>query len=259
MIDIQTVNDRICCFKVPYKDIFVAIYILKTDKGAVLFDTAACDCDVDEWIAPALQQLGITPTHIFISHNHTDHAGGVARAAALWPDAVILSRSEKLRQDYSGKVHCPEDGEIVLDSLQVVTIPGHTVDSAALLDRQSNTLVSGDCLQSYGIFGSGYWYGAITLTAEHYAAVRKLRSLPIENIATAHDYHPVGMISYGKDAVAARLDSSIGALERIRSILEVNSRLGDEQIAEICNDGQLPKVAPRVVAAMRKAVAEGGL
>ena len=94
MIDIQTVNDRICCFKVPYKDIFVAIYILKTDKGAVLFDTAACDRDVDEWIAPALQQLGITPIHIFISHNHTDHSGGVARAATLWPDAVILSRSE---------------------------------------------------------------------------------------------------------------------------------------------------------------------
>ena len=259
MIDIQTVNDRICCFKVPYKDIFVAIYILKTEKGTVLFDTAACDGDVDEWIAPALKQLEVTPTHIFISHNHTDHAGGIARAAALWPEALILSRSEKLKQIYSGRIHCPEDGERLLDTLQVVTIPGHTADSAALLDMHTNTLISGDCLQSYGIYGSGYWYGAIALTAEHYAAVRKLRAMPIENIATAHDYHPVGMISYGRDAVAARLDSSIGALERIRGVLQANPELDDDGIAGLCNDGRLPKVAPRIVAAMRSAVAEGSI
>lgn len=258
MIEIQTITNNISCFKVPYKDIFVAIYVLRTDTGTVLFDTAACDADVDNWIAPALQQLGVVPTHIFISHNHTDHAGGIARAAELWPEAVILSRSQKLGEEYA-KVHCPEDGELVLDVLQVVTVPGHTADSSALLDLRTNTLVSGDCLQSYGIYGSGAWYGAITLTAAHYAAVRKLRTLPIENIATAHDYHPVGMISYGADAVAARLDSCIGALDRVRGMLETNPSLDDEQVTQLCNDGRLPRVAARVVAAMRKAASEGSL
>lgn len=258
MIRLQTITDHICCFRVPYKDIFVGIYILRTDKGTVLFDTAACDADVDNWIAPALQQLGVEPTHIFISHNHTDHAGGIARAAALWPNAVILSRSQKLQEEYA-QVHCPEDGELVLDVLQVVTVPGHTSDSSGLLDLRTKTLVSGDCLQSYGIYGSGTWYGAITLTAAHYAAVRKLRTMSIENIATAHDYHPVGMVSYGANASATRLDTCIGALERIRGLLEANPHLDDEQVTRLCNDGRLPAVAVRVVTAMRKAVTEGSL
>ena len=258
MIQLRTITDNICCFRVPYKDIFVAIYILRTDKGTVLFDTAACDADVDNWIAPALEQLGVAPDYIFISHNHGDHAGGISRATALWPEAVVLSRSTKLMETYP-QVRCPEDSEQLLDVLQVVTIPGHSADSAALLDLRTNTLVSGDCLQSYGIYGSGTWYGAITLTADHYAAVRKLRTIRIENIATAHDYHPVGMVSYGADACTMRLDSCIGALDRIRAIMEANPTLDDAQVTQLCNDGHFPTVAVRVITAMRKAVAEGNL
>lgn len=256
MIDIQSVNDHISYFKVPYKDIFVAIYILRTAKGVVLFDTAACDGDVDDQIVPALEQLGVVPTHIFISHDHADHSGGLARVAKLFPQATILSRKPELQEKFVN-VCSPEDGQIILDTLQVVTIPGHTTDACALLDLRTNTLVTGDCLQSYGIYGSGNWYGAITLTADHYSAVRKLRTLPIETIASAHDYHPVGLISYGADAVAARLDSCIGALDRVRGIMEANPQLDDTQVAQLCNDGRLPKVAPRVIAALRKAAAEG--
>ena len=29
------------------------------------------------------------------------------------------------------------------------------------LDLRTNTLITGDCLQSYGIYGSGAWYGAV--------------------------------------------------------------------------------------------------
>lgn len=255
MIDIQKLNDHICYFKVPYKDIFVSIYVLRTEKGVVLFDAAACDEDVDQWILPAMEQLGVKPDYIFISHNHTDHAGGLARAAALWPEAVILSGSAVLQEKFS-QVHCPADGEMVLDVLQVVHIPGHTADSAALLDLRTNTLVSGDCLQSYGIYGSGAWYGAIILTAEHYGAIRKLRTMPIETIAAAHIYHPVGMISRGADAVAAKLDSCIGALERVRSMIEANPNADDAQVTALCNDGRLPMVATRVITAMRKAMQE---
>lgn len=255
-MQLTQITDHIRCFPVPYKDIFVKIYILQTEDATVLFDTAACAGDVDGYIVPALEQLGVTPTHIFISHNHSDHAGGLTQAAALFPNARILSRSKKLRETYPD-IHCPEDGEILLGCLQVVTIPGHTPDSAALLDLRTNTLVTGDCLQSLGIYGSGYWYGAIGLPAEHAAAIEKLRTLPIENIATAHDYHPDGIYSFGKEAAAKRLDHSIGALRRLQEIIAANPELDDEQIAALCNDGTLPKVAPRIIGAVRCAVAEG--
>ena len=256
MVEIEKLNQDIAYFKVPYKDIFVAIYVIRTEKGTVLFDTAACDADVEDYILPALQQLKLTPDYIFISHNHKDHAGGLSKAAALWPDAVILSRSEDLQGLYP-QITCPGDGGEILDVLRVVAVPGHTQDSAALLDLRTNTLITGDCLQSYGIYGSGTWYGAVVLPAEHFAAVRRLRALPLETVATAHDYHPVGMISRGMDAVHARLDSCVGALERLRSLMEANPALDDAQVAELANDGRLPKVAPRVVAALRDAVAAG--
>lgn len=256
MIEIQAITDHISCFKVPYKDIFVGIYIVRTDNGIVLFDTAACGEDVDSYILPALQQQGVTPTHIFISHNHNDHSGGLARAAALFPNATILSRSATLKQTYPG-IHCPQDGEMLMDTLQVVTIPGHTEDSAALFDLRTNTLVSGDCLQVYGIYGSGFWYGNITFPAEYFAAIEKLRSLPIDTIATAHDYHPCGMVSNGKAQVAQCLDGCVSALCRVRDIMDANPGLEDAQIAELCNDGTLPKIAPKVITALRAAAAAG--
>ena len=258
MLEIKKFNEHISYFNVPYKDIYVGIYVIKTDDGAVLFDAAATDFDVDNYIAPALEQLGVKPKYVFISHDHTDHSGGLPRVAQLFPDAVIVSRAGALQEAYSNVLSL-EDGQMLTDDLQVITIPGHTADSAAIFDLRTNTLVTGDCLQSYGIYGSGYWYGAIRLTAQHYAAVRKLRALPIENIATAHDYHPVGQFSLGMDAVAARIDSCIGALERVRAIMEANPQLTDQEIAALCNDGRLPKVASRIVAALREAVAQGAI
>lgn len=253
MVDVQKLNEDISYFQVPYKDIFVAIYVIRTEKGTVLFDTAACDEDVHGYILPALQELQLTPSHIFISHNHKDHAGGLASAAALWPDAAILTRSEDLCKSYPNAA-APADGERILDVLRVIAIPGHTKDSAALLDLRTNTLITGDCLQSYGIYGSGTWYGAVVFPAEHFAAVRKLRALPLTVIATAHDYHPVGIISRGTDEINARLDSCVGALERLRSLIEANPTLADDRVAELANDGQLPQVAPRVITALRKMI-----
>ena len=250
------VTDSIHSFPVPYKDIFVQIYILQTPAGTVLFDTAACPEDVDQFILPALEQLGITPTHIFISHDHGDHAGGLFRVQSLFPKATVLSRSNRLR-DLCPDLQCPEDGEILLDVLRVVTVPGHSADSAALLDLRTGTLVTGDCLQSFGIYGSGAWYGAIRYPEAHLEAIQKLRQLPIENIATAHDYHPSGLVSFGRDQVHRRLDSCIDALRRLADAIRANPTLEDARITALCNDGTLPTVGTHIIAAVRKAAEKG--
>lgn len=248
MVSVERITAHISCFCVPYKDIFVGIYVVQTEQGTLLFDTAATDWDVDNYIQPALEQLGVWPTHIFVSHNHKDHGGGLAYVRQLHPDAAVIARSGQIEN-----AHCPEDGELLLGVLQVVTIPGHTADSAALLDTRTGTLICGDCLQSYGIFGSGFWYGAIALPEAHLAAIEKVRRLPLQMIATAHDYYPCGMFSRGEAAISQRLDHCVGALKRIADIAKENPELDDEQLAQLCNDGTLPKVSARIAGILRKA------
>ena len=250
MISIHSVTDHISYFNVPYKDIFVGIYVIRTEAGTVLFDTAGCNDDIDNYILPALKQLNTMPSHIFISHNHTDHAGGLARAMECFPKAALFSRSPALKEKYPS-LHCPSNDDLICDVLQVITIPGHTADAMALLDLRTNTLISGDCLQAYGIFGSGNWYSNITLPMEHLEAIRKLRNLPLNILATTHDYHPLGMVIYGQEAIACYLDSCIAALRRLHDQIYAHPQLNNDQLADLFNNGSFPKVSPTVLKALR--------
>lgn len=251
---IEQFNENIFYFEVPYEDVFVNIYVIKYDDKAILFDAAATDFDVNTYILPALSALNVDEnvlSHVFISHNHGDHSGGLSLIAKHFPNAKIISRCEKLSAKFANVLRL-EDNQPIADCLKLITIPGHTADSAALFDTRSNTLICGDCLQSYGIYGSGLWYGAIGLPKEHFEAINKLRLLNIENILTAHDYHPVGVISKGKNNVLLRLDTCIGALDRICAFIKQNPQLNDEQIANLANSQDFPKVSPHVVCALRE-------
>ena len=245
---------RVTC---PYQDIYTTVYIIKTEKGTLLFDAASYPSDVDEYIAPALTECGVdTVDYIFISHNHRDHAGALSVLRERYPEATIVSRCPKLKAAYGDTPFlAPENGDRLLDVLQVVTIPGHTADAAAILDTRTGTLISGDCLQLYGIFGSGKWAANIGFAAEHLAAVEKIRALGAERITAAHDFHPYGDFAEGKEAVEKYLDACGEALARVKTLIEENPALSDEEIAEAFSDGgALPKMGPRVPAAVRKAM-----
>lgn len=260
-MEIMKMNENIHRITLPYKDIFTTVYTVKTDKGVLLFDAASYDTDLDEYIQPMLDALKITAEdlkYIFISHNHGDHSGGLRPIAERYPKAVILSRSPKLAENYADyTVEAHEDGDVVLDVLQIVTIPGHTKDSAAILDTRTNTLISGDCLQLYGIFGSDDWASNINLPAQHLEAIAKLRTMPIENVYTAHDYHPYGFKHEGKAAVAKVLVACEEPLTLVKILIENNPDLDDEQIRLKFNaTGKIPTLRTKVVAEVRKMLEE---
>ena len=243
-----------------YKDIFTSVFLLECPKGAILFDSASYDTDVDLHILPFLHQLGITPEklkYVFISHNHRDHSGGLPRLLELFPDTRVVSRSQTLQEAWAHRGFlCPEDGEMLLDTYRVVAIPGHTADSAALLDTRTGTLITGDCLQLHGIVGSGDWACNISFPVEHLAAIEKVRTMQVSAILTAHDYVPMGCQSEGKAAVEAMLDACVTPLLTIRDLIRDNPAQDDTQIRELFNRPHLT-VNPRVIAAIRKAMGEG--
>ena len=212
-------------------------------------------------ILPALNELGITCgdlKYIVISHAHGDHAGGLQWVAERFPDACILLRSAALQEKYGGAVRCPEDGELLLGSLRIIAVPGHSADSLCLLDTQTGTLISGDSLQLYGIYGSGTWGSNVGLPVEHLEAIEKLRKLDVKRIVASHDYHPFGYLAEGRDAVLKYLDACPEALFRILDAIRSHPDMDSEALAVIYNQqSQLPTVGNHVFAAIR-AAAEAG-
>lgn len=260
-MEITKITENIHRTTVPYKDIFTTLYTIRTPQGVVLFDAASYDNDARDYIAPFLEAVGVTEQelkYVFISHNHTDHAGGLTGFLALYPNVTVLSRSPKLAEQHAdAKVVSMEDGQMLMDVLRVVTIPGHTKDCAALLDTRTKTLVSGDCLQSYGIRGSGTWAANIMHPALHVEAVEKVRKLDIEQIVTAHDYDPQGYRADGREAVVKNLDACIEPLRNMQKLILAYPELDDVALQAKYNyDPALPKVKHQVIGAMRQAMEE---
>ena len=117
---------------------------------------------------------------------------------------------------------------------------------------RTKTLISGDSLQLYGIFGSGTWAANISYPRMHMDAVEKLRKMDIETILTAHDYHPYGHRYEGKAAVSAALDAALAPLLYIRQLITENPGASDEDVAALYNKQDLPTLGAHVVTALRK-------
>ena len=251
-------NENIFRITTPYKDIFTSIYLIKTEKGAMLFDVGSYPSDVDDYIVPFLNEIGLVSKevkYVCISHNHADHSGGLSAFCEMFPNVTVISRNNGLVDKYKTSV-LPSDNDVFLDVLKVVTIPGHTSDAIGIIDLRTNTLICGDCLQMYGLYGSGEWGSNITLIKQHYDALDKLENMPIENILTAHDYHPHGYKYIGNDEVMLAIKYSRESLNSIESIIKNSSEYSNAGITAKCNERGLPRVSERVVAALRSYLEE---
>ena len=252
----EVLTNRITRLEIPYKDIFTSVYAVKTNCGALLFDAGSYDSDVTEFILPFLNELGITPKdlkYIFISHKHPDHSGGLSALLRAFPNTTVVTRSDKLKEELEGySVHTPKDGESLLEGLQVIAIPGHTKDSCGLLDTFDQTLISGDSLQMYGIYGSGKWGAAISLPNSHFKALEKLESLDVNRILTAHNYHPMRYDCQGREAVTSVIASCRNALEEIIELIQKHYSLTDSEIADLYTAKGYPTLHERVVIKLRE-------
>ena len=256
-MEFQRINEFVHRGTLPYKDIFTTVYTVKIEDGYLLFDAASYDHDIDGELIPALSSLGIHEgnlKYVFISHKHLDHAGGLCRLLHYFPNVTILSRSPLLAKEHPDRdIRFFEDMASVGGCLKAVTVPGHTEDAAALYDTRTGMMLTGDALQLYGIFGSGAWGSNITLVSDHLNAIEKLRSMDIESIYTAHDYHPYGYAYLGREAVENALDACTRPLLTIKKMIERTPELSDAEILKNYQGSvRIPTVSERVVAAVRE-------
>lgn len=256
MKNITKINENLYRLEIPYKDIYTTVYLIKTDEGFLLFDAASYDEDIDNYIVPFLNEYNVTGEnlkYVFISHDHIDHSGGLKAFMKKYPKTCIISFNPLLVERFKEyKTHLAKENDVVLGSLKIISIIGHTAESGAILDMRTKTLLTGDSMQLYGIFGSGKWGSNISFPDTHIAEINKLKQMDIDHILTDHDYHPYGYSYLGKENVENALNACIESLYKIRDMIINNPELSDEEICAIYNQQDLPTLGEYIVTQVRK-------
>ncbi len=167
-------TDHIYRLCVPFDDLYTSVFLIKTEDGYILVDSATTDRDVDEWIIPAILKLGVRLPEvkkILITHNHGDHAGGLLRLLTHLPHAEVVRDAREL---YS--------------LVRIYPLAGHTEDFIGVLDLRTNTLISGDGLQGAGV---GKYRCSLENKEAYRNTLEKIRRDGfVENLLFSHEYEP---------------------------------------------------------------------
>lgn len=219
--------------QIPFSNIYTSIFLIRTPEGTVVYDTGTYASDISKYLTPALQELGLDrPCAVVVSHNHGDHAGGLSAFHEHFPDTPIYAGSEACAERVDAQVNVLRDDEALCGVLKAIHIPGHTADAVGLYDNRTKTLISGDCLQVYGIYGKGKWGTSIPFAEAHFEAINRLKAMDIERLYAAHHYEPYGNEAVGGETVKKYLCKCQQALTELKAYASAHPGRTPEELAE---------------------------
>lgn len=244
MLHFEKLYPDIYLLKVPFSGLWTGVVLIRGEENC-LIDSGAKDSDVDDYIVPALAELGLDLNKIgwlLNTHSHGDHIGGHARirnlanlkvaahasSAPKVADPVPYAIETRTRfpehspapQSYLKGVPVDrvlEDGEVIAGRLQVVHTPGHDDDCVCWYDLKTKTLITGDSLQGNGTPAQGV--GFYKNLEEYLSSLGKLRQLPIDHIVCGHDYDQIGWNVSGAEDVSKALQCCEDAVTRYHDFI----------------------------------------
>lgn len=186
MSEFLEVVPNIFRLEVPFFTVYTSVFLIDTSEGYILVDCATTDEDVDGYIIPALGKLGVELScvkKIVITHDHSDHAGGLAQILKRMPHIEVVKDSVKLT-----------------DGVCTYPLAGHTRDFIGVFDSRTGTLISGDGLQGAGI---KQYRTMLDDKRGYIETLEKIKSdKRIENILFSHAYEPwYKDFIFGREAV----------------------------------------------------------
>ena len=186
--------DGIYRLKVQYTTVYTSIFLIETELGDLLVDTASYDEDIDGCLLPALEKMNIKLSEIYaivITHNHFDHSGGLKRILEIAPDLRIITEL------------CD-----ITDKISTYPMAGHTEDAIGVFDSRTNTLLSGDGLQGAGV---DKYRCSAPFVEKYLETIERIKNDDrIEHILFSHAYEP-----WFKDRIDGR-DAVIAAVEKCK-------------------------------------------
>ena len=187
-------EDGIYRLKIPFQTVYTSVFLVIAKDGVALVDSATTKEDVDEWICPALAELGYTLedlTYFVLSHRHYDHDGGLPRILEICPALEVVETEKEL-----------------FDGIYTYPLHGHAECCIGVLCERARTLIAGDGLQGNGLrdYPCNVPYQAAYL--QTLARVRADER--IENVLFSHGYRPFDRDSlHGRDNVLFCLDECL--------------------------------------------------
>ena len=186
--------------KIPFEDLYTSVFLIHTKQGNVLVDCGTYPSDVDKYIIPSIEGLGLKLkdiNYLILTHSHGDHTGGLSRLLDL----------NTMLQVVDGMM------SILLDGIVMYEMKGHTLDCIGILDERSGSLISGDGLQGEGI---GKYRCSLVSKDEYIKTIEKIqKDERVKNILFSHAYEPWCKDgAFGREKVLNCLRDCKNALEK---------------------------------------------
>lgn len=206
MNKLSEIVKNIYLLKVPFQSVYTSVFFALEDKEITMYDTATTGDDAENYIFPALSELenqGYVLKRSVISHFHDDHAGGLRCVAGKYPHAEIYAGDAEYfnSRGFMG-VKPAVDGMKISENLTLYRFFGHSHDCVAIHDMRTNTLLTADAFQGYGILK----YGVYGNVGEWLDSIESAKTLDVENMITSHEYFPYGQTAFGRSEVIKYLN-----------------------------------------------------
>ncbi len=187
----EKIKNGIYRIKIPFFNIYTCSFILVEKDEAIVYDFGSNDSDAITYVIPSVEALGVNVKYLAVSHDHGDHSGGICVMMAKYPDAKVISMKNK----WGEPAH---DGDILLKRFKLVHLMGHSNDGMAILDMSTNTLLSGDTLQAWGV---DRWRTYFTEYNVYIEALEKVEAIKADTLIASHEYEPCGAMAEGREQI----------------------------------------------------------
>lgn len=187
-------------------------YIVGTGRHRLIIDTAQGYREWADLLDATLRERSIALSHVFLTHWHGDHTGGVPDLIRMYPDLAdgIYKNSPEhgQRPIEDGQVFCVEGATI-----RAVHGPGHSHDHMCFILEEENAMFTGDNVLGHG-----------TSAVEHLGLyMETLRKLQSHGCTVGYPAHGAvipdlpGKIAAELAQKTRREKQCLMALDRIRS------------------------------------------
>ena len=136
-------------------------------------------------ILKKLNELNLTPSHIFSTHHHFDHVEGNSILKEKY-NLTIIAPIDEFNKVPSADIKAKNNTPITINDIQITPShsPGHTLGHMVYYIKEENALFTGDVL--FNLCVGGLFEGT---SSQMYSSLANIKSLPKETIIyPGHEY-----------------------------------------------------------------------